>query len=208
VFSRGLTRLIFSATILLGAVSPISASEQSKLAQETIERPSVKLVLAGLSYIAPNSWSSEDYPQLNGVLILAPTQIDASGATSKQKQGPTKSKLWRSRILVELAKTNDAQFDELALTEATTYPTASKVLLPAQHTLISKNWIKHPKGYSYAIAEVEVERQGERVREYRVVMNSAQIGQRIIVTASAHKGQWSVDKTVFEAFIASIGVRN
>jgi hypothetical protein len=193
---------------LLGAAFPISASEQAKPPPETVERPSVKLVLAGLSYVAPKSWSQEDYPQLNGVLILAPAQIDASGAKSKQKQDQTKAKQWRSRILVELAKTNDAQFDELALTEATIYATASKVPLPPQHTVLSKNWVKHPRGFSYAIAEIEVERQGERVREYRLVMNSAQTGQRIIVTASAHKTQWLLDKSVFDAFIASVGVRN
>jgi hypothetical protein len=208
VISRGLTAIFFSATISLGAVLPSAASEQTKPPRETLERPSVKLVLAGLSYIAPKSWTQEDYPQLNGVLILAPAQIDASGAKPKQKQDQTKSKQWRSRILVELAKTNDAQFDELALTEATIYATASKVPLPSQHTVVSKNWINHPRGFSYAIAEIEVERQGERVREYRLVMNSAQTGQRIIVTASAQKAQWLVDKPVFDAFIASIGVRN
>jgi hypothetical protein len=208
VISRGLTRLFFSATTLLGAISPIAASEPAKPAQETIERPSVKLVMAGLSYIAPKSWSQEDYPQLNGVLILAPAQIAAAQAKSIQKPAQTQAKQWRSRILIELAKTNDAQFDELALTEATIYATASKVPLPSQHTVISKNWIQHPRGFSYAIAEIEVERQGERVREYRLVMNSAQTGQRIIVTASAQKTQWLVDKPVFDAFIASVGVRN
>jgi hypothetical protein len=208
VISRGLTRLFFSATTLLGAISPIAASEPTKPAQETIERPSVKLVMAGLSYIAPKSWSQEDYPQLNGVLILAPAQIAAAQAKSIQKPAQTQAKQWRSRILIELAKTNDAQFDELALTEATIYATASKVPLPSQHTVISKNWIQHPRGFSYAIAEIEVERQGERVREYRLVMNSAQTGQRIIVTASAQKAQWLVDKPVFDAFIASVGVRN
>jgi hypothetical protein len=208
VISRGLTGLFFSATILLGAISPVSANEPAKQASETIERPSVKLVFAGLSYTAPKSWSQEDYPQLNGVLILAPAQIDADAAKSKQNKGPSKAKLWRSRILVELAKTNDVQFDELALTEATLYPNASKVPLPPQHTVISKNWVNHPKGFSYAIAELEMERQGERVREYRLVMNSAQTGQRIIVTASAHKSQWLAEKPVFEAFIRSIGLRN
>ncbi len=208
MISSGLTRIIFYATILLVAASPISADEQAKPPLQIGERPSVKLVMAGLSYSAPKSWSQEDYPQLNGVLILAPAQIDAAQAKNKQKPAQTQTKQWRSRILIELAKTNDAQFDELALTEATIYATASKVPLPSQHTVLSKNWIKHPRGFSYAIAEIEVERQGERVREYRLVMNSAQTGQRIIVTASAPKAQWLIDKPVFDAFIASVGVRN
>jgi hypothetical protein len=208
VISRGLTGLFFSATILLGATSSSLATDSTKPTQETEERPSVKLVLAGISYVAPKSWSQEDYPQLNGVLILAPAQIDAAKAKTKQNLGQSEPKKWRSRILVELARTNDAQFDQLALTEATTYLMASKVPLPLQYTVISRNWVTHPKGFGYAIAEIEVERQGERVREYRLVMNSGQQAQRIIVTASANKAQWNLDKAVFEAFISSLGVRN
>jgi hypothetical protein len=189
-------------------LQPVLASEQTKPNQETIERPSVKLVMAGVSYIPPSTWTQEDYPQLNGVLILAPTQIDAATSKSKQKQGKAPTAVWRSRILVELAKTNDPQFDELALTDATTYATGSKVPLPSQHKVLNRNWIKHPRGFSYAMAEIEVERQGARVREYRLVMNSAQTGQRIIVTASAQKDQWQIDKSVFDGFIATLGVRN
>ncbi len=229
MISRGLTQLLPSATLLpaslalfLGLSFALSfgvasaqpttsaltaASEpQNKESATLVERPSVKLLHAGISYLAPKTWTQEDYPQLNGVLILAPTQKDAvrRDAASSAKQKPK----WRSRILVELAKVNDPNFDQLALTEATTFPNAGKVPLETKHKVIARDWVKHPRGFSYAIAEIEFNRDGELIREYRVVMNSASPGQRILITASASHAQWLVDKSIFETFFSTIGLRN
>ncbi len=152
-------------------------------------RPSLQLLGLGLRYTTPKEWIAQDYPQLNGVLMLAPE---------------TKTKrLWRSRILIELSKT---ALDESPLLEQMSKPKMSVLTQGKEWREVKRGLRQHPNGFDYAWLEYTQERDGHRLREWRVLIRARQSSQAILVTASSERAQWDLDRPAFEQLIASLNL--
>jgi hypothetical protein len=201
-FSRGQPQILIAFatfTVFAPFLSP-NAAAQPTLGPATAApvqidpaalapRPSLRLLGLGLRYATPKDWIAQDYPQLNGVLILAPD---------------TKAGIpWRSRILIELSK---LALDESPLIDQMSKPKISVLTQGKEWREVKRGLKQHPNGFDYAWMEYTQERDGHRLREWRVLLRVKQSSQAILVTASSARPQWDLDRPAFEQLISSLNL--
>jgi hypothetical protein len=135
-------------------------------------RPSIDLFSAGVRYSAPASWTLEDYPQLNGVLLLAPL--------------PEKGQ-WRTAILIELTQANNETVAIESLTQAAADPRVSVVKPPSpiQHWQpIMQSTRSFGQTEPLGWASFSTERNRIKIFEHRFVGNLKQAGRRLVISAT------------------------
>ena len=148
-------------------------------------RPSLALLGLGLRFTTPAGWTAEDYPQLNGVLLLSPAANDAP------KTG------WRTRILVEVGKPLIGS--DLSLLAANN---AVSILGPGtQWREVARKTIRHAQGFDYGWVEATQVREPHAIRDWRIVIKAKQGNELIVITLSCARALWDIERGGFEAFI-------
>ena len=148
-------------------------------------RPSVTLTGLGLRFTTPSGWTAEDYPQLNGVLLLGPAANDAPKSS------------WRTRILVEIGKPQ--QGSDLSLLAANN---AISVLGPGtQQRQVARKTMRHAQGFDYGWVESTQVREPHTLRDWRIVIKSKTSNDLIVITLSCARALWDIERANFEAFI-------
>ena len=170
-----------SATSQSKAVPTESATAESAI----LVRPSVILTSLGLRFSTPNGWTAEDYPQLNGVLLLSPAANDAPKSS------------WRTRILVEVGKPQPGS--DLSLLAANN--AISILALGTQRREVARKTIRHAQGFDYGWVEATHVREPHALRDWRVVIRSKTGNDIIVITLSCARALWDIERAGFEAFI-------
>lgn len=172
----------------LSMLSKASASEAVVSESPNLARPSIQLLSLGLRFTTPKGWTAEDYPQLNGVLLLSPVANDALKSS------------WRTRILVEIGKPQLG--GDLSLLASNN---AISILGPGtQWREVARKTIRHAQGFDYGWVEATQVRDPHALRDWRIVFRPKTGSDLIIITLSCARPLWDIERSSFEAFIEQI----
>ena len=184
----GAAALLLCASLLsLSAVTSSKAASNETIAETAISlaRPSIELLGLGLRFATPKGWTAEDYPQLNGVLLVGPAANDAPKTS------------WRTRILIEVAK------PQLVKDLATLAATHSVSILGpgTEWREIARANKRHAQGFDYGWAESTQRRDPHALRDWRIVIRPKTGDQLIVITISCARAQWDIERKTMDAFI-------
>ena len=150
-----------------------------------LTRPSIQLLNMGLRFTAPKGWTAEDYPQLNGVLLLSPAAND------------TPKTSWRTRILIEVAKPQATK--DLAALAATN--TVSILGPGTEWREVARKIKRHAQGFDYGWAESTQRRDPHALRDWRIVIKPKSGDELIVITMSTARALWDIERAGIETFI-------
>ena len=185
LFEFGLPAYSNAQSSAAPAKSNVAPIETAGAEPAILVRPSVTLTGLGLRFTTPIGWTAEDYPQLNGVLLLGPAANDAPKSS------------WRTRILVEIGKPQ--QGSDLSLLAANN---AISILGPGtQRREVARKTMRHAQGFDYGWVESTQVREPHTLRDWRIVIKSKTSNDLIVITLSCARALWDIERVNFEAFI-------
>ena len=192
--SRALRQFFSAFCIFLFCVysTSFAAQLESAIVESSNQiRPSIALLSLGLQFSTPAGWTAEDYPQLNGVLLLSPAANDAPKSS------------WRTRILVEIGKPQSASdLSSLAANNAVS------ILGPGtQWREVARRTVRHAQGFDYGRVETTQVREPHAIRDWRIVIKPKSSNELIVITLSCARALWDIERSGFEAFIDQLKLR-
>lgn len=153
------------------------------------QRPSLRLVFAGVAYTTPSQWTAEDLPQLNSVMLLGPAQVGSP---------------WRPRILLELVSLKK----DKDLANQVEAPELSKQGIGKVKKIMQRRLSQisdgHGKEISAPTFELSTERSQHQLHETRILVATREEGTGLLITASYLTSQNQSD---FDTLLKGLTVR-